>query len=53
MQCADHSSRGVLPTVVHLRWGLQKATLHATWAGLAMCVYHLPVVAMPKALHIE
>jgi hypothetical protein len=30
LQWANLSSRGVLPSVVCLRWGLHKATLHAT-----------------------
>jgi len=30
LRWADNLSRGVLPSVVCLRWGLHKATLHAT-----------------------
>jgi len=46
----DHSSRGVLPSVVCLRRGLHEATLHATrqWVQLAASEQVASKLAMPS-----
>jgi hypothetical protein len=34
-------------------WFHNTVTYPSSYTGLGMCVYHLSVVSMPKALHIE